>query len=198
MPDAHADSSAEALLERQRIARDLHDTVAQSLVALGFGLDQLIGEESLAEQHRKEIRAHRLELSQIVEDLRSQIHRLRDNPEDSLVDWLAKRSPVEVDCDITETKIPFQRELAHLILELLTNSHKHQGVSRAQLRARENQLEIDFTESQSKAIPNCDEGADHSNGGQGQQGVNERLEILGLSLDHRAHGFTLKGNFKYE
>lgn len=198
MPDAHADSSAEALLERQRIARDLHDTIAQSLVALGFGLDQLIGEESLAQHHRKEIRAHRLELSQILEELRSQIHRLRDHQEGSLIDWLVKRSPVALDCDHTGKRIPFQRELAHLILELLTNSHKHQGISRADLRVRENQIDFEFAKGDSKLIPSGDWSASHSNGGQGHRGVKERLEILGLILHHGAHGFTLKGQFKYE
>jgi len=65
--------------ERLRIARDLHDGIAQDLVALGYVLDAAIGRSSTSEESRSDLRGIREELTRINSLVRSEIFSLRSN-----------------------------------------------------------------------------------------------------------------------
>jgi signal transduction histidine kinase len=46
--------------ERTRLARELHDGLAQELAAFGYRLDQVIGDENLGNSNRASLRELRL------------------------------------------------------------------------------------------------------------------------------------------
>ena len=187
MLDSHAGPSAEILLERQRLARDLHDTVAQSLAALGYGLDEVVGDESLTSKSRKALRSHRLELSRIVADLRDEIHRLRSPRIERLFDWLSPRTNVELEADLRFKSLPEEPELAHLLLELFNNAANHQGITHAKIICENGTIAANFvgySTSVTRAKPDQMK--------LGRTGIKERLEILGASLESTDSGFLLR------
>ena len=62
--------------ERRRLAREIHDGIAQEIASLGYVVDELVAEERDGEQ-RERIFALRGELTRIVSELRLSIFDLR-------------------------------------------------------------------------------------------------------------------------
>lgn len=174
-------------MERQRLARDLHDTVAQSLAALGYGLDEVLGDESLSAPSKKALRTHRLELSQIVADLRNEIHYLRAGLDRSLFDWLSSRTIVKLEAGRDVLSLPYEPELGHLLLELLNNAARHQGCTKAKIEYRDGEIATEF--SGRVATENKVESNQVKFGA---IGILERLEVLGASLEFTDGGFLLR------
>ena len=63
--------------ERTRLARELHDGLAQELSAFGFHLDQIIGDNKLDNANRGLLRQLRFSLSGIITQVRNEIYELR-------------------------------------------------------------------------------------------------------------------------
>jgi signal transduction histidine kinase len=63
--------------ERVRIARELHDGIAQDLVGIGYSLDVLLSEESLSNNARTEIRTTRFAVDELISKVRREILHLR-------------------------------------------------------------------------------------------------------------------------
>ena len=63
--------------ERIRIAQELHDGIAQDLVAIGYSLDLLLSEESLLPSARTDIRTTRFAVDELIAKVRSEILDLR-------------------------------------------------------------------------------------------------------------------------
>jgi signal transduction histidine kinase len=63
--------------ERIRIAQELHDGIAQDLVAIGYSLDLLLSEESLPPSTRTDIRTTRFAVDELITKVRSEILDLR-------------------------------------------------------------------------------------------------------------------------
>ena len=186
MLDSHAESSAEILLERQRLARDLHDTVAQSLAALGYSLDEIVGDESITGASKRALRSNRLELSRIVAELRNEIHRLRSGLPATLYGWLSTRTRIRIEPNQGFRNLPEEPELGHLLLELLNNAETHQGFTEATISFENDVIATEFSGEVSKdARVRVDEMKF------GKVGIRERLEILGASLDATDSGFKL-------
>jgi signal transduction histidine kinase len=64
--------------ERRRLAREIHDGIAQEIASLGYVVDELVAEESDPAQ-RERIASLRSELSRIVSELRLSIFDLRSD-----------------------------------------------------------------------------------------------------------------------
>jgi signal transduction histidine kinase len=65
--------------ERSRLARELHDGLAQELAAVGYQLDQVIGDLKLDNRNRRVIREIRLSLSGLINQVRNEIFDLRSD-----------------------------------------------------------------------------------------------------------------------
>ena len=65
--------------ERSRLARELHDGLAQELASVGYQLDEVIGDIKLDNQNRRNIREIRLKLSAMVNQVRNEIFDLRSD-----------------------------------------------------------------------------------------------------------------------
>jgi signal transduction histidine kinase len=64
--------------ERTRLARELHDGLAQELAAFGYRLDAVIGDDNLGSNNRSTLRELRLSLSTIINQVRDEIYELRN------------------------------------------------------------------------------------------------------------------------
>ena len=118
----------EARNERLELARRLHDGPAQKLTALGYRLDALIGESSLAPIHRSALREIRLDLINLTEDLRDELYLISARDLTSLRSELPEILPgftIELDLPTEAAKPEVENSLATLILEIARNAAKH-------------------------------------------------------------------------
>jgi len=65
-----------------QIARQIHDGIAQDLVALGYSLDQSLGAPELPTSTRAELRTLRFEVTGLIEKVRREILNLRSTSPD--------------------------------------------------------------------------------------------------------------------
>jgi PAS domain S-box-containing protein len=179
--------------ERRRIARELHDTAGQLLVALNLTLvpveqELLRNGSGLA----REVTASLRLIEELSSDLRTMSHLLHPPLLDeaglhSAVRWyvegFAERSKIEVDLQLDPEvgRIPaeFETAIFRIVQECLTNIHRHSGSSSASIAitrdGNEIKLEIrDRGKGMPMPIPRA---------GVGIQGMRERVRQLGGQLE---------------
>lgn len=123
--------------ERQRLARDIHDGVAQDVASLGYAIDELSA-SSDDPQVKEAATALRAEVTRVVSELRHSIFDLRteratdEEFEDALREYVAEaalRSGLEahVESEITGPPLPArtQAELLRIVQEAVSNVRKH-------------------------------------------------------------------------
>jgi signal transduction histidine kinase len=147
-----------ALEERQRIAREFHDTLEQELAGVSLRLDAL-ATRSLDDTGRSLITASRNLVSRIQTETRDLINDLRDPTETAgdlgaALAGVAARHPadsgvqVQVDCTAPLPSLPpaFVHDLRMLAREAVTNAIKHGRATevtlRVELRASALRLQI--------------------------------------------------------
>ena len=122
--------------ERIRIAQELHDGIAQDLVALSYSLDLLLAEAETPARTRIEIRNILFSVTTMIEKVRTEIFNLRINStetfEGSLRALLAELgSSIKLNLAIEECGFSenVESEILAISRELLRNSIKHSGAS---------------------------------------------------------------------
>jgi two-component system, NarL family, sensor kinase len=133
--------------ERRRLARDLHDSTGQTLVALKISV-------SFLQEHCKEDAAAMTFVSDVagmvdhaIEEIRTMSYLLHPPLLDEVgfacaaewyIEGFAKRSGVKVSMDIAPTpeRMPMSIEIAlfRVLQESLTNVHRHSGASEVSVR----------------------------------------------------------------
>jgi len=98
---------------RVRLAQDLHDGIAQDLVALGYGVDALFAEEK-DEIKRASLRILRLDITSLIEKVRLEIFDLR------------KENDLE---EVIESHPVIKVELAKVFNEIIENALQHSEAS---------------------------------------------------------------------
>jgi signal transduction histidine kinase len=126
--------------ERARIARDLHDNVAQSLAYVGFELDRLAvvhGDDPELKELQGVVRGVVAELRETLYQLRANVSEsqdLVDVARDYIVRW-SNRTGVETQFapDTGGRRVPVQieQELWRILQESLTNVERHADASHA-------------------------------------------------------------------
>lgn len=122
--------------ERIKIAQELHDGIAQDLVALSYSLDLLLADADTPASTRVELRNLIFTVSAMIERVRKEMFNLRTSHsgtlESSLRSLLAE-SKSSIELRLTEDNFIFTESVAEQILaisrELLRNSIKHSGAS---------------------------------------------------------------------
>ncbi|HET7688785.1 MAG TPA: histidine kinase [Nocardioidaceae bacterium] len=121
--------------ERQRLAREIHDGVAQEIASLGYVVDDLLASAGSDGQRRKLV-SLRSELSRVVGELRLSIFDLRSEVASSLgsalsehVRQVGSRSPLTVHLTLDEAptrlRPDVEVELLRIAQEAITNARKH-------------------------------------------------------------------------
>jgi len=178
--------------DRERIAKELHDGVIQSLFAVGMGLQgtaMLAGDEDMS----RRIEGGVEELDRVIKDLRNYIFELRpgilaggrlDVALQQLADEFAQRSSVvtvaDVDARAAAALAPNATDVVQIAREALSNVGRHAGAATVRLSL--------LMEGATPVLVVDDDGAgfdpdDPPEQGQGLRNMRQRAEGMGASLD---------------
>ena len=196
--------------ERRRIARELHDSAGQILVALDINLSLVQKNEGLAPNAANAVRESIALVQQLSKELRTTSHLLHPPLLDEsglpsavrwFVDGFAKRSKISVDLEIAPDLGRLPRELEttifRMVQECLTNIHRHSGSPTANIRIARNSNHV------SVAVRDRGKGMSADNyrnsfgpitPGVGIQGMRERVRQLGghLQIHSGTSGTTVR------
>ncbi len=98
--------------ERVTLAQELHDGIAQDLVALGFSIDSMIA-ASESSENKNSLRSLRFTVTDLIDKVRTEIHALRRG--DQLID------------NTTDTDLAY--ELQRIFAEIIRNIQEHSRAS---------------------------------------------------------------------
>jgi signal transduction histidine kinase len=180
-------SAAAVVEERRRIARDLHDGLAQELAYLARNLDSLGSLEAGAadgtlERLRRAVERARLESRRAVSTLAAPTGQSTESALAEAVAEVAERFHVGLDLDLaTGLQLPVARAeaLVRIACEAVTNAARHSGAGRVRL-----DLERDGTRARLRVSDQgrgFDPAADHGSGF-GLVSMRERARSVGGEL----------------
>ena len=129
--------------ERQRLAREIHDGVAQELVMVGYGIDNALATlPAEAKETADELRALRSEVTRVITELRLSLFELRSEVDrhGGLTAAIAEYARtvgasaglrVHLSLDDSTARLPaaIEAELLRIAQEAITNARKHAGAS---------------------------------------------------------------------
>ena len=119
-----------------QIARQIHDGIAQDLVALGYSLDQSLGAPELPASTRAELRTLRFAVTELIEKVRREILNLRNNTPDLSEQAIAICGTRLGTLDLA---FPVDQAIDPIVIELLRNAIEHSGASVINLRSYQEQ-----------------------------------------------------------
>ena len=103
------------------LAQELHDGIAQDLVALGFSIDSIIA-TSASDTAKSDLRAVRFTITELIEKVRVEIHQLR-----------AGNDPIAF-----KIKGNFSFEIQRVVAEIIRNIEAHSQASKIQISISDN------------------------------------------------------------
>lgn len=170
--------------ERIKIAQELHDGIAQDLVAVGYSLDLLLSDQALSSQARSDIRTTRFAVDDLITKVRREIFNLRQGTGkplhlqiQSLAIEICTGNQLEFHLD--EFAVPFDEEVEILAIatEILRNCVAHSRATRIciNLYSVNNRICLEV-------IDNGIGGAYVKDGRFGLAGLYERVQALGGSI----------------
>ena len=170
--------------ERIKIAQELHDGIAQDLVALSYSLDLLLAAPDTPNDTRIEIRSILFKVSTIINSVRTEIFNLRAEELTSLeqsLQALLRELHSSIELKISEKDCALstdvRQELLAISRELLRNTVKHSGASVIEIHIEKSENGVRYTY--------CDDGSGmnpSTNFGLGLSGVQERSASIGGEL----------------
>ncbi len=126
--------------ERRRLAREMHDGVAQEMASLGYYVDSLVGQEPAESERARQLTLLRERLTMVVGEVRRSVQTLRTSigENDSLgtaIGSLARHlgassgTPIHVTLDESTTRLrpEVESELLRIAQEAMTNAVRHAG-----------------------------------------------------------------------
>jgi len=178
--------------ERSRIARDLHDRVAQTLAYLAFELDRIV-DLSACRTVTVELEGLRHDVRRVVGEIRDTLYDLRTDVTESkslvetveaFLDRVGSRSGLDVTFHHSESRrlaLPLERELWRIAQEAVTNVEHH---------ARAHTLGVTWRVSPRWAtLEIADDGVGFPGGAAGRMdsygllGMRERADAIGATLE---------------
>src|SRR5579863_696481 len=190
--------------ERRRIARELHDSVGQTLAALAMNLALVRNDVERLARTAAALNDSESLVREMSSEVRTISHLLHPPLLDEAglssairwyVDGFAQRSRIKVDLDLPEDleRLSSEMETAifRVVQECLTNIHRHSGsqVARSQIRRRHDQVLVQIADK-GRGIPleKQEEMATNGTPGVGIRGMRERLRQLGGTLEIASNG----------
>jgi signal transduction histidine kinase len=190
--------------ERRRIARELHDSVGQTLAALSMNLSAIGGDIAKLAKTASAVTDSAALVAEMSADIRTISHLLHPPLLDeaglsSALRWyiegFAERSKIKVDLKVADDlgRLPSDLETAifRVVQECLTNIHRHSEspVARVRVASSGGDVQVEV-EDEGKGIPQEKQAEMVSSGlpGVGLRGMRERLRQLGGSLEIKSAG----------
>jgi signal transduction histidine kinase len=192
--------------ERRRIARELHDSVGQTLAALSMNLSAVGSEIERLTKTAGLVADSATLVTDMSTDIRTISYLLHPPLLDeaglsSALTWYVKgfseRSKIEIDLDIPEDfgRLPRDLETAvfRIVQECLTNIHRHADsqVAKIRIAQRDGHIQVEVKD-QGKGIPALKRTEIISSAtgtpGVGIRGMRERLRQLGGTLELHSDG----------
>ena len=176
---------------RLDLARELHDGIAQDLVALGYELDLLLARPDSSNQSRKEIRGLRFRVDEMISKVRREMYELRDLKTESVQDYLIKIA--QQLCGSALTKIDIEDFFINEVVgdnvkviatELLRNSVSHARASAIELHLSQIENHI-YLEVRDNGIG----GVTMESSRLGLIGIQERVESFGGTFIYQSTEF---------
>ncbi len=179
--------------ERTRLAREIHDGLAQTLAFLKIQSAQMQNYLSRGETERltSTLQSSYRTLSDAYLDARQAIDNLRRAPSSSLRDWLGEvledfRQSTEISAQLTAFEISgdfppnVQAQLIRIVQEALSNVRKHAAASQVAVSAREQNGDIllDVRDNGVGFSPESLEGSARY----GLRGMRERSDMIGAEF----------------
>ena len=181
--------------ERVRLAQELHDGIAQDLVAFGYSIDLLLGQPDTPINTRKDLRTLRFGITDLITKVRDEIFTLRNGaPLDFLTSLHQIADELFPNNSVTVEEIPQLShiqsfELLRILTEVIRNAAHHSGASH---------LEITLEKIKNMQVlrikDNGGGGAEPNRIGYGIAGLYERTESLGgtITIETNATGTTVE------
>ena len=176
---------------RVEIAQEIHDGIAQDLVALGYQLDLVLAAPLTPAVIRNDVRTIRFRVSELIEKVRTEIYDLRSYQEfnSTLRAIVSEISPtITITGEQLELVEVDRQLLLKVIPELLRNALAHSGASQIHL-----ELSSSHDVVMVRVSDNGRGGAAPTSGRYGILGCIERVEKHGASIniDSREGGTTI-------
>lgn len=170
--------------QRVNLARELHDGIAQDLVALGYSLDLLLGQPETSSQTRIALRTLRFSVDALISKVRIEIFNLRISNDEDIKSILEERAFSICGELLTHIEIspivasPLQgRHLLAIVTELLRNCLSH---------ARASEIDLIVTQAENRIYLEV-----RDNGIGGAVVSSERFGLMGI----QEQVDSLKGTF---
>lgn len=197
--------------ERRRIARDLHDSTGQNLVALATMLGQLGASIPSVERKLRAVLAECKALADLcIREVRTLSYILHPpvldqaGLEDAVRDYVAgftNRSGIDVELELPPSlgRMPRDIELAlfRVVQESLTNIQRHSGSPQAKIRiVRDPNFILEISDRGHGISASLQRGKDDRRfeTGVGLLSMQERVKLIGgrLDIDSTRHGTTVR------
>lgn len=173
--------------DRARLARELHDGIAQDLVAVGYSLDLLLANPETSTASRSQIRTLRLNISELIDKVRREIYFLGQPEGLSLSKRIAncatkECSEMELQLDLEEMNEDFDGnvtlEIDRIAQEILRNVAKHSKADKVSVSLKEMEHTIELSIRDTGVG-----GAEIKEGHFGMQGLQDRALSIGAQID---------------
>lgn len=126
------------LADRARLARELHDGIAQDLVGVGYCLDLLLADPGTSVDARSQLRTLRFTVSDLIDKVRREIYYLRQSSTSTLtqeirsaIDEICRDLDVHLEIDdsplVLDSEITY--EITRIAQEILRNIAVHAQAS---------------------------------------------------------------------
>ncbi|HEX7173077.1 MAG TPA: sensor histidine kinase [Candidatus Limnocylindria bacterium] len=197
---ADARRSELLLRERERIGRDLHDGIIQSIYAAGLHLERAAGDaQTTPDQTRERIGTVMAELNRITGDIRSTIFDLRSGELEardaeaivlSVADELQAHTLVKLQVGsegLFRPRLqPDQAEqLRHIVTEAFSNilRHAHAREVTVHMTGSQRRFTLDIRDDGVGFDPSAPPGRGRRGRAQGLENIRRRAELLGATLE---------------
>jgi PAS domain S-box-containing protein len=194
--------------ERRRLARELHDSIGQLLVAIGMNTASIKMESGqLTPEVAQLVDDNARMVEEISNEIRTMSHLLHPPLLDevglsSAIRWyiegFAERSKIETVLDIPEkmARLPQNIEIAvfRAVQECLTNIHRHSGSSSCLVKVSQDDGNLLVVVKDSgRGIPQAKQLTLPASGGVGLRGMQERIRQLGgnMEIDSSTQGTVI-------
>jgi PAS domain S-box-containing protein len=197
--------------ERRRIARELHDTTGQDLVALATMLGQLCGSIPSGERKSRKLLSECKALAErCIHEVRTLSYVLhppvldQGGLEDAIRDYVkgfTERSGIHVELELSSrlgrTARDIELALFRVVQESLTNIQRHSGSQRAKIRIHRNsKLTLEISDLGRGVSASAQRGKEEPQFevGVGIPSMQERVKLLGgrIEIDSTSHGTTVR------